>query len=148
MPPLVARLARRHRLASGRLILGLVDDSGYVRDTSSTSVGGLFDTGSPVRVALALRALTASLDLRRRDVMALCAVMCRDGPVVWLPADLRCRAAVHDEARAQSLRPGAVFLVGEGGWRDDVGGAGPTPGISPPEPSPWDGSDAPTDRPA
>lgn len=147
MPPLVTRLARRHRLASGRLILGLVDDSGYVRDTSSTSVGGLFDTGSPAQVALALRALTATLDLRRRNVMALCAVMCRDGPVVWLPADLRCRAAVHEEALALSLRAGGVSLIGEGGWRDDDGGAGATPGISPREPSPWDRTDVPSDRP-
>jgi hypothetical protein len=140
MPPLVTRLVRRHRLAPGRLLLGLVDDGGYVRDTSSTSVGPLFDTGSPAQVALALRSLTATLDLRRRDVMALCAVMCRDGPVVWLPADLRCRAGVHDEARAQSLRPGVVFIVGEGGWRDDGGDAGATPAIAPPELSPWDSS--------
>jgi hypothetical protein len=141
MPPLVARLVRRHRLTAGRLLLGLVDDQGYVRDTSSTSVGALFGTGSPAEVALALRSLSTTLDLRRREVMALCAVFCRDGPVVWLPADVRCRDAVHDEARAQSLRVLAVFIVGEGGWRDEFGRAGTRPSIAPAERSPWDRPD-------
>lgn len=113
---------RRHRLSSGRLLLGLVDDIGYVRDTSSISVGDVFTDGSPGQVALVLRSLTTTLDLRRREELELCAVICRAGPVVWLPADLRCRTAVHDEARTQSLRTGPVFLLGDGGWRDEFRG--------------------------
>lgn len=138
MPPLVTRLVRRHRLVSGRLLLGLVDDAGYVRDTSSAAVGALFTEGSSGRIALVLRAMTSTLDLRRREVMRLCAVICRTGPVVWLPADIRCREAVDDEAHAQSLRAGEVFLMSEAGWRDDVGDAGRTPRIALEERSPWD----------
>lgn len=138
MPTLVTRLVRRHRLSSGRLLLGLVDDIGYVRDTSSISVGDVFTDGSPGQVALVLRSLTTTLDLRRREELELCAVICRAGPVVWLPADLRCRTAVHDEARTQSLRTGPVFLVGDGGWRDEFGDAGTAPGITPEAASPWD----------
>lgn len=138
MPPLVTRLVRRHRLASGRLLLGLVDDAGYVRDTSSAAVGTLFTDGSPAQIALVMRALTETLDLRRRDVMRLCAVICRTGPVVWLPGDIRCRDAVGTEALARSLRVGEVFVVSEAGWRDDVGDAGTRPTIDPDQPSPWD----------
>ena len=138
MPPLVTRLTRRHRLVSGRLLLGLVDNAGYVRDTSSAAVGALFAEGSPAQIALVLRALTSTLDLRRRDMMRLCAVICRTGPVLWLPADIRCREAIGDEARAQSLRTGEVFLLSESGWRDDIGDAGRTPRIAPAERSPWD----------
>jgi len=138
MPTLVRRLVRRHRLAPGRLLLGLVDDIGYVRDTSSTSIGTLFTEGTAGQVALVIRSLTTTLDLRRHVELELCAVICRAGPVVWLPADLRCRTAVHDEARVQSLRAGPVFLVGEGGWRDEFGDAGTSPGITPQARSPWD----------
>ncbi len=122
----------------GRILLGLVDDSGYVRDTSSAAVGTLFADGSQAQIALVMRALSSTLDLRRRDVMRLCAVICRTGPMVWLPADIRFREALAAEARAWSLRVGEVFLMSEAGWRDDVGDAGRRPTIEPDHPSPWD----------
>lgn len=138
MPPLVSRLLRRHQLVSGRILLGLVDDAGYVRDTSSAAVGTLFADGSPAHIALVMRALSSTLDLRRRNVMRLCAVTCRTGPVVWLPADHRFRDALGVEARAQSLRIGEVFVMSEAGWRDDAGDAGVRPMIEPEQRSPWD----------
>lgn len=118
-------------------MLGLVDDAGYVRDTSSADVAQLFGDGSPAQIAVVLRAMTRTLDLRRRDVLRLCAVICRTGPLVWQPSDLRCRVAVGDEARALELRPGEVFLIGEAGWRDGAGHAGSTPVIAPVAGSPW-----------
>ncbi len=138
MPPLVARLVRRHRLVSGRVLLGLVDDADYVRDSSSATVGSLFADGSAAEIALVMRALTATLDLRRREVMRICAVICRTGPVVWLPADIRFREVLDTEALARSLRVGEVFLISEAGWRDDLGNAGARPSIEPDRPSPWD----------
>lgn len=138
MPPLVTRLVRRHKLSSGRLLLGVVDDSGYVRDTSSAAVGTLFTDGSPAEIAMVMRALTSTLDLRRREMLRLSAVLCRAGPVVWLPADVRCREAVRAEAGSRLLRVGEVFVMSEAGWRDDEGRFGRRPTIQPAQSSPWD----------
>lgn len=138
MPLLVTRLVRRHPLTAGRLLVGLVDDAGYVRDTSSTAVGSLFTDGTSGQIAVMLRALTSTLDLRRRDAMQLCAVTCRTGPVVWLPSDVCCREAIGSEAAARVLRVGEVFLITEAGWRSSSGDAGRRPMIDPAQPTPWD----------
>lgn len=138
MPPLVTRLVRRHQVGAGRLLLGVVDDAEYVRDTSSAAVGTLFDDGAPAEIALVMRALTSTLDLRRRDVLRLCAVICRTGPLVWPAADIRCREALHTEAGARSLRVGEVFVLSESGWRADDGDAGRRPTIDATATSPWD----------
>jgi hypothetical protein len=143
MPPLVKRLVRRHRLASGCVVLGMVDERGYVQDTSATTVGSLFTDGSAAQIALVLHDLAATLDLRRRDVRRLGVVICRTGPLLWLPADLRGRTAIEDEARTRSLRLGAVFLIGETGWREDNGDTGSNPGICAQASSPWERQPSP-----
>jgi hypothetical protein len=135
--PLVDRLLRRHRAAPGDVLLGLVDDAGYVRDRSVVALGVAVGR-SDAEMAVVVRALSGSLDLRRREVMRLCAVLCRSGPVVWLPDDVRWRAAVDREAEFRGVRRGRTFLVTEAGWRDDVGGTGLRPNLPAPEPSPWD----------
>ena len=93
---------------------------------------------SDAEIAVVLRALSGSLDLRRREVMRLCAVLCRSGPVVWLPDHVRWRAAIDGEAEFRGVRRGPTFLVTDAGWRDDDGGAGRRPSLPAPEPSPWD----------
>jgi len=129
---LLRRLARRHRLEAGVVIVAVLDDAGAIRD--SVAIGRPADgpdqsRAEPEPVSTILRTATDALDLRRRHELRLAGVRCRTGPAVWFGDDLRWRATLAAEAVALRIRLGPCALVTDHGWRVDDDSAGRLPAL-------------------